>query len=261
LCLNRIQGEQCVAVWVTKCSACFCTSCGSHIQQAVFSLSLSVMRFPCVLERQTQLHFNDTQMLLGFRMHVYVCVCVCVCVSSFWPLQWKACCCYSCSVYLPLTLPPQISPLQLIASPWMCVFVCVCVCVCVCEHAWVPSSESHEGLSGSEQLCLPWNSLSASSTLTGDLFTPLPFFFCFFFTVCPLFTNTYTHADYRESPDEMRQAVSFKWPRKQNCCWVINETNTRWHSLPLTFFLSCSPSLTQHKWSHLLSLLSSHPHT
>lgn len=41
------------------------------------------MCFPCVLERQTQLHFNDTQMLQGFRMHVYVCMCVCVLFFAF----------------------------------------------------------------------------------------------------------------------------------------------------------------------------------
>lgn len=49
-------------------------------------------------------------------------------------------------------------------------------CVCVC--AWVRSLGSHEALSGiSEQLCLSWNSLSAPSTLTGDLFTcPSPLY-------------------------------------------------------------------------------------
>lgn len=129
----------------------------------------------------------------------------------------------------------------------------VCASLCTC------SSESHQALSGiSVQLCLPWNSLS--STLTCDLFTQPCYFF--FFPCIPLFTqyirtHTRTDADCRESPDEMRQAVSFKWPWKQNCCWVINEKNTRWHHRPLTFFLSYSPSLTQHQWSHNVCLLTS----
>lgn len=40
----------------------------ADIFSRLLSFSQSLMCFPCVLERQTQLHFNDTQMLLGFRM-------------------------------------------------------------------------------------------------------------------------------------------------------------------------------------------------
>lgn len=48
-----------------------------HIVTDLFKragLFLRLMRFPCVLERQTQLHINDTQILLGIRMHVCMCV-------------------------------------------------------------------------------------------------------------------------------------------------------------------------------------------
>lgn len=235
----------------------FCTYCGSHIQQAVFSLFLSLMCFPCVLERQTQLHFNDTQMLLGFRTHVYVCMYACMWVGGFL-------CVRVCVFLFDHFDQPNTSLLKLLLlyknSPPLPHLVRVYVSV-----QWVCSSESDETLSGiSEQLCLPWNGLSASSTLTGDLFTP-PSLLLY----TPIHKHTYAHSqnihtcshtNCRESPDEMRQAVSFKWPQKQYCCWVINETNTRWHFLPLTFFLSRSPSLTQHKWSHLLSPLLPLPH-
>lgn len=57
-------------VCVTQCCACVAHNVAATFQQAAFALSLSLMYFPCVLERQTQLQFNDTQMLLGLRIHV-----------------------------------------------------------------------------------------------------------------------------------------------------------------------------------------------
>lgn len=57
-------------VCATQCCACVAHNVAATFQQAAFALSLSLMYFPCALERQTQLQFNDTQMLLGFRIHV-----------------------------------------------------------------------------------------------------------------------------------------------------------------------------------------------
>lgn len=57
-------------VCATQCRACVAHNVAATFQQAAFALSLSLMYFPCVLERQTQLQFNDTQMLLGLRIHV-----------------------------------------------------------------------------------------------------------------------------------------------------------------------------------------------
>lgn len=88
---------------------------------ALSPLSLSLMCFPCVLERQTQLHFNDTQMLLGFRIHVYVCVCVRVCVHldhfSEKPVEATPAL-YNC---------PSICPQNL-----------ACASVCASVHGYVP---------------------------------------------------------------------------------------------------------------------------
>lgn len=57
-------------VCATQCRACVAHNVAATFQRAAFALSLSLMHFPCALERQTQLQFNDTQMLLGLRIHV-----------------------------------------------------------------------------------------------------------------------------------------------------------------------------------------------
>lgn len=62
--------DRTLLVCVAQCCACVAHNVAATFQQAAFTLSLSLMYFPCALERQTQLQFNDTQMLLGFRIHV-----------------------------------------------------------------------------------------------------------------------------------------------------------------------------------------------
>ena len=96
----------------------------------VLALALSLMHFPCVLERQTQLHFNDTQMLLGFKM------CACVCVRA------RSCVCLRMQVLFDHYSENPVVVSLCVTTPH---FACMCVHVSV--HVSV-SSESHEGLSG-----------------------------------------------------------------------------------------------------------------
>lgn len=71
----------------------------------------------------------------------------------------------------------------------------------------------------------------------------------FFFLHCiMLHFNAHTHKHTQTAGSPRKQTASFKWPQKQNCCRVINETNKHW------LFLSCSP-LTQHKGSHVFPSL------
>lgn len=104
---------------------CFYVLWQTYSEGWSLSLRLSLMCFPCVLERQTQLHFNDTQMLQGFRMHVYVCMCTFFC---FWPLQWKAYWSYSRCIQLLFT------PTPLFFSKTLCLLVYFYICVSVSVH-------------------------------------------------------------------------------------------------------------------------------
>lgn len=243
LCLNRLQHEQSVFVWVTKCCACF-----AHTVAAIFSrlrsLSLSLMCFPCVLERQTQLHFNDTQMLLGFRIHVYACMCVCLCV--------RVCVLFDNSSesllkqllleQLLLTLLPELP------AATHCLTLCV---------QWVCSSENQEALRGiSEQQCLPLNGLSASSSLTGHLLTLLP---PLLYTPTPIH-KTHTHINTQHTrtqtawspPEEMGPNCELQMTPKTELLLSDKwDKHTHGPSLPLTF--SQSPSLTQMEPSPLSS--------
>lgn len=62
--------DRTLLVCATQCCACVAHNVAATFQQAAFALSPSLMYFPCALERQTQLQFNDTQMLLGLPIHV-----------------------------------------------------------------------------------------------------------------------------------------------------------------------------------------------
>lgn len=93
------------------------------------SLRLSLMCFPCVLERQTQLHFNDTQMLQGFRMHVYVCMCVCVLFFAFDHFSEKPIGA-TLVVYNYSLRQPHSSSAKLFAFSYISIFVCPWVCMC-----------------------------------------------------------------------------------------------------------------------------------
>lgn len=126
-------------------------------------LPLSLMCFPCVLERQTQLHFNDTQMLLGFGVHVYTCTCRCLCKGVRLLLEHFT--------EKPVRAPPALYALR--RNPcWNSMPHLVNARACMCTFL----RESPD----SEQLYLPWK---------GDICTHL-----LFKKVQPLLqTNTHIH--------------------------------------------------------------------
>lgn len=129
------------------------------------SLLLSLMCFPCVLERQTQLHFNDTQMLLGFSMHVCMRVCMSVFVEGcvfFLTTSVKS----LLKLLLLCTTPPQNS---LYHNSWPQV-----VYVCACERAWVffPESWSPKCCFWVARPLIKWVvSIADSDCLTFELFS------------------------------------------------------------------------------------------
>lgn len=137
--------------------------------------SLSLMCFPCVLERQTQLHFNDTQTLLGSRIHVYVFDFFFV-VFFFFLL--KSVCSFR-TTSAPDGYPPPRS-----------------------EKSW----EDREELSGvPRQTCLPLNGLSAQSLSSPLLKPPL-----LLSNACTHINAHDTQPPPPHSPEEMGPTVSFE---------------------------------------------------
>lgn len=120
------------------------------------------------------------------------------------------------------------------------------LCVCLC-NGWY-SSEIHEVLSGVTEQPLKWH----VSILFPDWWSLYshPSFIVHSRPCRPIHIHINHMQATGSPPEEMSPTVGFKWPRKQNCHWVINETNT--HMAPLSFSLPLT-SLTQHKWSHRLS--------
>lgn len=86
--------------------------CLCRVEQAV--RSASPVGFPCVLERQTQLHFNDTRNASATRACVYMCVWVFMCADALLDHFGEK------LLLLCISTPP-----------------CVCVCVCESMHGCV----------------------------------------------------------------------------------------------------------------------------
>lgn len=200
--LLELTPDWTMPVCATQCCACVAHNVAATFQQAAFVLLLSLMRFPCALERQTQLQLNDTPMLLGCQIrvhaHTYAC-CVCSFVRD----------CVHFSAYL---LKLLITATQLRMR------------VCNQRSAEWPS-------------CLSLNSSSSPCVLISLHSVLCP---CLQKHDARKHTTHADKGPHRQRgaplQEEMRPTVNFKWGWKRKRCWVINETNM--HMAPLSFSLS-----------------------
>lgn len=208
--------DRTLLVCATQCCACVAHNVAAIFQQAAFALSVSLMYFPCALERQTQLQFNDTQMLLGFRIHVRARTYARRAYSFVWGRVHF-------SKYLLKLL--RTTTQRHLAR--------------LCMFSQVPS--------GSHACHSMVRRHECWSLYTILLWAPAPP------SAKPRRAKTHNTRWQRGGPPEgMRPSVNFKWSWKQKHCWVINETNTHMAPSLLLTFTRCT-SLTPHKWSRLLS--------